>query len=320
MGKKLLIVESPAKAKTIGKYLGDEFTVKSSVGHIRDLPKGNGSIKITPDGAGKWTFEPTYVVSEGKEKVVDELKKAVKASDEVYLASDPDREGEAIAWHLKEVLEPVAGRKPFRRVTYNEITKPAVLQAVAAAHDIDMPRVDAQQARRILDRLVGYKVSPLLWKYIQCANNRSLSAGRVQSVALRLLVERQREIDAFKPERYFLMGVEAQKRAGAGKFVARLARLDGGKPEIKEQQQANNLLLDLAGAELEVTDLKAQPKARHALPPFTTSTLQQAASSVLGFSPGKTMKLAQALYERGVITYMRTDSVNVSERARRRRS
>ena len=316
MGKKLLIVESPAKAKTIGKYLGDEFTVKSSVGHIRDLPKGNGSIKITPDGAGKWTFEPTYVVSEGKEKVVDELKKAVKASDEVYLASDPDREGEAIAWHLKEVLEPVAGRKPFRRVTYNEITKPAVLQAVAAAHDIDMPRVDAQQARRILDRLVGYKVSPLLWKYIQCANNRSLSAGRVQSVALRLLVERQREIDAFKPERYFLMGVEAQKRAGAGKFVARLARLDGGKPEIKEQQQANNLLLDLAGAELEVTDLKTQPKARHALPPFTTSTLQQAASSVLGFSPGKTMKLAQALYERGVITYMRTDSVNVSEQAR----
>ena len=316
MGKKLLIVESPAKAKTIGKYLGDEFTVKSSVGHIRDLPKGNGSIKITPDGAGKWTFEPTYVVSEGKEKVVDELKKAVKASDEVYLASDPDREGEAIAWHLKEVLEPVAGRKPFRRVTYNKITKPAVLQAVAAAHDIDMPRVDAQQARRILDRLVGYKVSPLLWKYIQCANNRSLSAGRVQSVALRLLVERQREIDAFKPERYFLMGVEAQKRAGAGKFVARLARLDGGKPEIKEQQQANNLLLDLAGAELEVTDLKAQPKARHALPPFTTSTLQQAASSVLGFSPGKTMKLAQALYERGVITYMRTDSVNVSEQAR----
>ena len=316
MGKKLLIVESPAKAKTIGKYLGGEFTVKSSVGHIRDLPKGNGSIKITPAGEGRWTFEPTYVISEGKEKVVGELKAAVKASDEIYLASDPDREGEAIAWHLKEVLAPVAGAKPFRRVTYNEITKPAVVKAVAEAHDIDMPRVDAQQARRILDRLVGYKVSPLLWKYIQCANNRSLSAGRVQSVALRLLVERQREIDAFKPESYFLMGVEAQKRDGAGRFVARLARLDGGKPEIKEQQQANNLLLDLAGAELEVADLKAQAKARHALPPFTTSTLQQAASSVLGFSPGKTMKLAQALYERGVITYMRTDSVNVSEQAR----
>ena len=316
MGKKLLIVESPAKAKTIGKYLGGEFVVKSSVGHIRDLPKGNGSIKITPEGPGKWKFEPTYEISEGKEKVVGELKSAVKSSDEVYLASDPDREGEAIAWHLKEVLSPVAGKKPFHRVTYNEITRPAVLKAVAEAHDIDMPRVDAQQARRILDRLVGYKVSPLLWKYIQCANNRSLSAGRVQSVALRLLVERQREIDAFKPESYFLMGVEAKKRDGSAKFVARLARLDGGKPEIKDQQHANNLLLDLAGAELEVAELKAQPKVRHALPPFTTSTLQQAASSVLGFSPGKTMKLAQSLYEKGAITYMRTDSVNVSVEAR----
>ena len=184
MGKKLLIVESPAKAKTIGKYLGAEFVVKSSVGHIRDLPKGNSAIRVEEAGEGKWSFTPTYVVSEGKEKVVSELKAAVKNSDEIFLASDPDREGEAIAWHLKEVLKPVAGKKPFYRVTYNEITKPAVLKAVAEPRDIDMPRVDAQQARRILDRLVGYKVSPLLWKYIQCANNRSLSAGRVQSVAL----------------------------------------------------------------------------------------------------------------------------------------
>ena len=164
MGKKLLIVESPAKAKTIGKYLGGEFTVKSSVGHIRDLPKESGAIKIAEDGPNRWTFTPTYVVSEGKDKVVAELKAAVKASDEVYLASDPDREGEAIAWHLQEVLKPVAGKKPFRRVTYNEITRPAVLKAVAEPRDIDMPRVDAQQARRILDRLVGYKVSPMLWK------------------------------------------------------------------------------------------------------------------------------------------------------------
>lgn len=316
MGKKLLIVESPAKAKTIGKYLGGEFTVKSSVGHIRDLPKESGAIKIAEDGPNRWTFTPTYVISEGKDKVVAELKAAVKASDEVYLASDPDREGEAIAWHLQEVLKPVAGKKPFRRVTYNEITRPAVLKAVAEPRDIDMPRVDAQQARRILDRLVGYKVSPMLWKYIQCPNNRSLSAGRVQSVALRLLVERQREIDAFKPEVYFLMGVEAKKRAGGGSFVAKLSRLDGAKPEIHERQAVDNLLLDLAGAELEVADLRTQPKVRHALPPFTTSTLQQAASSVLGFSPGKTMKLAQALYERGHITYMRTDSVNVSDLAR----
>ena len=313
--KKLLIVESPAKAKTIGKYLGADFVVKSSVGHIRDLPKESGAIKVAEKGENKWTFVPTYVVSEGKEKVVAELKAAVKATGEIYLASDPDREGEAIAWHLKEVLGPTAGDKPFHRVTYNEITKSAVLKAVAEPREIDMPRVDAQQARRILDRLVGYKVSPLLWKYINCPNNRTLSAGRVQSVALRLLVERQREIDAFKPETYYLMGVEAKRPADDFSFVAKLSRFDGKKPEIARKEDANNILLDLAGAELAVSDLKAQPKTRHALPPFTTSTLQQAASSVLGFSPGKTMKLAQSLYEQGRITYMRSDSVNVSEQA-----
>ena len=316
MGKKLLIVESPAKAKTIAKYLGGEFVVKSSVGHIRDLPKEGGAIRIAEAGENKWTFTPTYEVSEGKQKVVAELKTAVKAADEIYLASDPDREGEAIAWHLKEVLSPTAGGKPFHRVTYNEITKPAVLKAVAEPRDIDMPRVDAQQARRILDRLVGYKVSPMLWKQVQCANNRTLSAGRVQSVALRLLVERQREIDAFKPETYYLMGVEAAKLSGGAPFVAKLSRFDGEKPEISRLETANNILLDLADSTLEVTGLKSQPKMRHALPPFTTSTLQQAASSVLGFSPGKTMKLAQALYEQGRITYMRTDSVNISDLAR----
>lgn len=317
MGKKLLIVESPAKAKTIGKYLGGDFAVKSSVGHIRDLPTENNAIKINEVGAEKWSFVPTYIVSKDKEKVVSDLKAAVEKSDEIYLASDPDREGEAIAWHLKEVLAPVAGDKPFRRVTYNEITKSAVLKAVAEPRDIDMPRVDAQQARRILDRLVGYKVSPLLWKYIACANNRTLSAGRVQSVALRLLVERQREIDAFVPEKYFLMGVEAKKRDEKGEtFIAKLSRFDGQKPDIRNNQTADNILFDLAGAELEVADLKSQPKKRHALPPFTTSTLQQAASSVLSMSPGKAMKLAQSLYESGLITYMRTDSVNISDQAR----
>ena len=316
MAKKLLIVESPAKAKTIGKYLGGEFTVKSSVGHVRDLPKESGAIRIVEKGPGKWEFMPTYVISDGKKKVVAELKAAVKASSEVYLASDPDREGEAIAWHLKEVLGPVAEDKPFRRVTYNEITRRAVTEAIASPRGIDMPLVDAQQARRILDRLVGYKVSPLLWRNINCPNNRSLSAGRVQSVALRLLVERQREIDAFKPETYFLMGVEARKPSEDKTFVAKLARFDGEKPSVRSRETANNILLDLAGAELVVSGLSSQPKTRHALPPFTTSTLQQAASSVLGFSPGKTMKLAQDLYERGLITYMRTDSVNVSEQAR----
>ena len=316
MSKKLLIVESPAKAKTIGKYLGGEFVVRSSVGHIRDLPKENSAIKIVEKGEDKWEFIPTYVVSEGKEKVISELKSATKASDEIYLASDPDREGEAIAWHLKEVLEPVAGDKPFKRVTYNEITKSAVLKAVSEPRGIDMPLVDAQQARRILDRLVGYKVSPLLWKSINCANNKTLSAGRVQSVALRLLVERQREIEAFKPVSYFLMGVEAKKHGDSRAFAAKLARLDGEKPDIKEREVADKLLVDLDGSTIEVVDIKKQQKLRHALPPFTTSTLQQAASSVLGLSPGKTMKLAQSLYEAGRITYMRSDSVHVSDQAR----
>ena len=316
MSKKLLIVESPAKAKTIGKYLGESFVVKSSVGHIRDLPKENGAIRIEEKGPGRWSFVPRYEVPEGKAKVVAELKAAAKKADSIYLASDPDREGEAIAWHLKEVLSPVAGDKPFRRVTYNEITKSAVTKAVSSPRDIDMPLVDAQQARRILDRLVGYRISPLLWKNINCPNNRTLSAGRVQSVALRLLVERQREIDAFKPVTYFLMGVEAKKDGDDKTFAARLSRLDGEKPDVRERDAANGILLDLAGAQLEVAEAKSQPRARHALPPFTTSTLQQAASSVLGYSPGTTMKLAQALYERGLITYMRTDSVNVSEQAR----
>ncbi len=314
--KKLLIVESPAKAKKIGDYLGRDFVVKSSVGHIRDLPKENGAIKIDEAGSNAWTFTPKYVISDGKEKVVAELKAATKAADEIYLASDPDREGEAIAWHLKEVLAPTAGQKPFLRVTYNEITKAAVLKAVQTPRDIDMPLVDAQQARRILDRLVGYRVSPLLWKNVNCANSRTLSAGRVQSVALRLLVERQREIDAFVPEVYLLLGVEARKGGDEKTFVAKLARLDGEKPDIRTQEDANRLLLDLSDATLRVTDVKAQAKSRHALPPFTTSTLQQSASSVLGFSPGKTMKIAQKLYEAGFITYMRTDSVNISAQAR----
>lgn len=314
--KKLLIVESPAKAKTIGKYLGADFVVKSSVGHIRDLPKDDKAIKVIKESENHWAFDPTYEISEGKTKVVNELKAATKASDEIYLASDPDREGESIAWHLKEVLEPVADGKPFHRVTYNEITKKAVLKAVAEPREINMSRVDAQQARRILDRLVGYKVSQLLWRNVNCPNPKTLSAGRVQSVALRLLVERQREIDAFKSETYFLMGVEAKRPQDDFSFIAKLSRYDGEKPDVKTREVANRMLLDLAGARLETVNIKSQPKTRHALPPFTTSTMQQAASSVLGFSPGKTMKIAQALYERGLITYMRSDSVNVSEDAR----
>ena len=312
MSKKLLIVESPAKAKTIAKYLGGEFTVKSSVGHVRDLPKKGLSIKISPDAARKdaWTFTPSYEVSPDKKKIVEELRKAAKASDEIYLAPDPDREGEAIAWHLGEVLADVTKGKPVHRVTYNEITTNAVRAAVANPGEVNMARVDAQQARRILDRLVGFKVSPLLWRNLQYGY--SLSAGRVQSVALRLLVEREREIAAFNPVAYWVLGVEAAKGAKDVSFVAKLARLDGEKPDITDQGKAVTYVDDLDGSSLRVVSVKVQAKTRHPYPPFTTSTLQQAASSVCGFSPHRTMSLAQKLYEAGLITYMRTDSVNIA--------
>ena len=311
-----MIVESPAKAKTIGKYLGEDFTVKSSVGHVRDLPKKGLSIKIVPDGErpDAWKFTPSYEVSAEKKKVVDELRKAARAADEVFLAPDPDREGEAIAWHLGQVLADVTKGKPVHRVTYNEITKKAVQAAIAHPGEIDLARVDAQQARRILDRLVGFKVSPLLWKNLQYGY--SLSAGRVQSVALRLLVEREREISAFNPVAYWVLGVEASKGTKDTAFIAKLARLDDAKPEVHSQEQAATLVDDLDGAGLRVAYVKEQPKTRHPYPPFTTSTLQQAASSVCGFSPHRTMSIAQKLYEAGLITYMRTDSVNVAAEAR----
>ena len=311
-----MIVESPAKAKTIGKYLGGDFTVMSSVGHVRDLPKKGLSIKIEPvEGTeNRWTFTPRYEVSAEKKKVVDELRKAARAADEVFLAPDPDREGEAIAWHLSQVLDDVTKGKPVRRVTYNEITKGAVRAAVENPGEIDLARVDAQQARRILDRLVGFKVSPLLWKNLQYGY--SLSAGRVQSAALRLLVEREREIAAFNPVAYWVLGVEASKGTKETSFIAKLARLDDEKPEVRSQEQAATLVDDLDGAGLRVAYVKQQPKTRHPYPPFTTSTLQQAASSVCGFSPHRTMSIAQKLYEAGLITYMRTDSVNVAAVAR----
>jgi len=313
MSKKLLIVESPAKAKTIGKYLGDEFTVKSSVGHVRDLPKKGLSIKIAPVAANSsdWTFVPSYEVTADKKKVVAELRAAAKSADEIFLAPDPDREGEAIAWHLGEVLADVTKGKPVHRVTYNEITKGAVMAAVANPGEINLARVDAQQARRILDRLVGFKVSPLLWKNLPYGY--SLSAGRVQSVALRLLVEREREIEAFNPVAYWVLGVEASKGTKDTVFMAKLARLDGEKPEIRSQEQSATCIDDLDGSSLRVTSVKRQPKSRHPYPPFTTSTLQQAASSVCGFSPHRTMSIAQKLYEAGLITYMRTDSVNIAK-------
>lgn len=315
---KLLIVESPAKAKTIAKYLGGQFTVLASIGHIRDLPKKGGlSIKIADDAAhpGDWTFTPTYEVPSDKTKIVAELRKAAKAADEIYLAPDPDREGEAIAWHLSEVLKTAAAKKPMWRVSYNEITKPAVTSAIANPGEINMARVDAQQARRILDRLVGFQVSPMLWKYLRYGN--TLSAGRVQSAALRLLVERERAIEDFQSVEYFVMGVEAQKRQKGASFVAKLARYDGEKPDVKSAEESAMMLNDLDGASLKVVSIDDKARTRRPYAPFTTSTLQQAASSTYSFTPHVTMSLAQKLYEAGLITYMRTDSVNVAPLARK---
>lgn len=315
----LIIVESPNKAREIDKFLrqSGQYTVKSSIGHIRDLPRNNESILIKKESDDSFVFEPHYETNPDKKKVIAELKAAVKESDAIYLASDPDREGEAIAWHLKEVLAPYATGKKFNRITYNEVTPSAVRRALEEPREINMDIVDAQQSRRILDRLVGYKVSPLLWQNIKCPNNKTLSAGRVQSVALRLLVERQREIEAFDSKVFFVMAVEAKKRDTKETFTAKLSRFDGKKPEIGDRQIVDNVLLDLADASLEVDDIADRPKQRNPFPPFTTSTLQQSASSFLGFSPDKTMRLAQELFEKGKISYHRTDSINISPEASR---
>ena len=315
MGKKLVVVESPAKAKTIGKILGSGYVVKSSVGHIRDLPERTLGVDIEHD------FAPKYVFSKGKAKVVAELKKAAKACDEVYLAPDPDREGEAIAWHLQETLADAAKGKPFHRVQYNEITPRAVKAAFENPGTIDMHRVDAQQARRVLDRIVGYMVSPMLWRRIK----RGLSAGRVQSVALRLVSERERLIQAFKIEEYWVLGASVRRETQPlDPFAVKLVKVDGEKVSVGSEQAAKALLSDLDGCSLKVNDVRVRETTRRPLPPFITSTLQQSASSVFSFSPNRTMGLAQKLYEGvdlgsggpvGLITYMRTDSVNVARDA-----
>jgi len=287
MGKKLVIVESPAKAKTIGKILGSGFVVKSSVGHIRDLPERTLGVDV------EHGFAPKYVLSKGKAKVVAELKKAAKSCDEIYLAPDPDREGEAIAWHLQETLADSAKDKPVHRIQYNEITPRAVRAAIEHPGAIDMQRVDAQQARRVLDRIVGYMVSPMLWRRLK----KGLSAGRVQSVALRLVAERERQIQAFQVEAYWVMGATVRREeAPLDPFTVRLARVDGEKPSVGSEQTAQALLDDLEGCALSVSAVRQRESTRRPLPPFITSTLQQAASSVCGFSPNRTMSLAQKLY------------------------
>ncbi|HZX72862.1 MAG TPA: type I DNA topoisomerase, partial [Cyclobacteriaceae bacterium] len=296
MSKNLVIVESPAKAKTIEGYLGKDFTVTSSMGHIRDLTKGNGAIDVEND------YEPTYEVSPEKKDVITRLKKLAKESEMIYLASDDDREGEAISWHLKEVLN--LNDKNTRRIVFTEITKNAIQNAMKNPRGIDIDLVDAQQARRVLDRLVGFELSPILWKKIRTG----LSAGRVQSVAVRLVVEREREIDKFDAKSSYK--VSAIFDLGKGKqLVAELPE------KFANDKDAMEFLESCKGAKFSIGDLQKKPAKKSPAPPFTTSTLQQEAGRKLSFSVSQTMVVAQKLYEAGKISYMRTDSVNLSDEA-----
>ena len=311
---KLVIVESPAKAKTVGRFLGKGYTVKASVGHVRDLLKSQLSVDVENN------FEPKYRVPNEKKEVVKELKQLAKKSAEVYLATDPDREGESISWHLMEAaeIEPTLAK----RVTFHEITEPAIHEAFLHPRPIDMDLVNAQQARRILDRLVGYSISPILWEKVR----GRLSAGRVQSVALRLIVDRENEIENFVPVEYWSIHAEFKSDGLKTAFTAKLFKVDDKEPELSNEESVKPILMDMETAAYSVTKVKRGERRRKPSAPFTTSTLQQEASRKLGFTAKRTMALAQGLYEgqdvgnggsTGLITYMRTDSMNVSEMAQK---
>jgi DNA topoisomerase-1 len=316
MPKNLVIVESPAKARTISRFLGSDFLIESSLGHVRDLPTSKLGIDV------EHNFQPTYIIPQKAKATVKKLKEEAKKSENIILATDEDREGEAIAWHLVSALKLEDKPKDsIKRIVFHEITKGAIEEALKNPRDIDMRLVDAQQARRILDRLVGYKLSPFLWKKV----SRGLSAGRVQSVAVRLIVEREREIKEFKPEEYWSIEATLKKAGGEQEsFVATLAKINNkavDKFEIKNSESAEKITNDLKEADWEVINVEKRAVSRNPLPPFTTSTLQQEAWRRLRFSAKQTMRLAQQLYEGvelsegavGLITYMRTDSVNLSE-------
>jgi DNA topoisomerase-1 len=318
MKEKLVIVESPAKARTLGKILGKGYSLKASLGHIRDLPKSQIGVDVEKD------FLPRYVIPTDKKKVVNELKTAVKDASAVYLATDPDREGEAISWHLREVIDGHDSHVPYRRVVFHEITDEAINEAFQHPRDIDMQLVNAQQARRVLDRLVGYKISPLLWRKVK----RGLSAGRVQSVAVRIVVDREREIQAFVPVEYWTIAAELIKSGETNKKAAFRAGLvgltDGTKIDIHSEAESNKLKEDLEKSEYRVYRVATKKVTRSPAPPFITSTLQQEAWRQLHFSASRTMVLAQQLYEGlpvgnegtvGLITYMRTDSTHVASSA-----
>ena len=313
MTDKLIIVESPAKANTIKKFLGGNTKVVASMGHIRDLPKSKLGINIEKN------FEPEYINIRGKGDLIKELKKDAKSAKKVYLATDPDREGEAIAWHLSYILD--VDKDKITRVTFNEITKSAVQKAIKEPRDIDVNLVDAQQARRVLDRIVGYKISPILWKKVR----RGLSAGRVQSVAVKLIVDREEEIEKFIPEEYWNIYVKLLDEKSKKTFEAKFFGKDKKKQEIHSQEEVDEILSSIKNAKYIVEEVKKGQKKRTPAPPFTTSTMQQEASRKLGFTLKKTMSVAQGLYEGvkipekgtvGLITYMRTDSTRISEEAR----
>ncbi len=316
MSKNLVIVESPAKAKKINQFLGKDYMVMASVGHVRDLPAKKLGVDVEKD------FEPEYVATTRGKKILKEIKAEAKKCENVYLAPDPDREGEAIAWHLFEALKKTVPAENFYRVTYNEITKSAILAAFEQPEKIDMDRVNAQQARRILDRLVGFQGSPVVRKQIRGAQ----SVGRVQTVALRLVVERENEISNFEPETYFAVGAEVRKQeAPLDPFMVKLARINGEPVGIKDRkllpgavktpEQLEAMQQELESSPLKVSDVITKEVTRRARPPFITSTLQQSASGSLGFAPARTMGIAQKLYEAGLITYMRTDSFNIAQSA-----
>ena len=312
MADKLIIVESPAKATTIKRYLGGNTKVIASMGHIRDLPKSKLGIDVDND------FEPQYINIRGKGDLIKTIKKDANKAKKIYLATDPDREGEAIAWHLSKILD--EDKEKITRITFNEITKRAVKKAIENPRDIDINLVDAQQARRVLDRIVGYKMSPVLWKKVK----RGLSAGRVQSVAVRLIVEREEEIEKFIPEEYWNIYAKLLDEKTDTEFEARLVQKQGKKIEIHSKAEVDEILKNIENAEYIVTDVKKGEKKRTPAPPFTTSTMQQEASRKINFTLKKTMSVAQTLYEgvklpeghTGLITYMRTDSTRISEEAR----
>ncbi|HNL69395.1 MAG TPA: DNA topoisomerase, partial [Leptospiraceae bacterium] len=305
-GKTLVIVESPAKAKTINKYLGNSYIIEASMGHLIDLPRSRMAVNVEQN------FEPEYITVRGRAKILNKLKKIAQHSDRVLLAADPDREGEAISFHLARALGPA--NTDIKRIEFNEITKSAVQEAVRHPRDINMDLVNAQQARRILDRLVGYNISPLLWKKIK----RGLSAGRVQSVALKLICDRESEIDKFVPEEYWTLDVKFN--VGKKGFAASLSSVDGKKADLKSKEEVDSILARMEGLSYNVASVTTKERRRQPPAPYTTSRLQQDGTNRLGFTSQKTMMVAQQLYEglelggttTGLITYMRTDSTRVS--------